>query len=139
MLSRTIKHNTQTTWSNSTNGKGGSFGYGILTDKGRSAVSVSNSHKGAYGAVQNIKTKNDPVWHYHSATLQANSEECDNVLKVKKNIIPIPGDANIIGKTASLTNNPHIFACMGALTKKKITLTQGADADEVVSFEIGTT
>src|SRR5919112_4237466 len=119
----------------STNGKDGAFGYGILTDKGLSAVIVSTTHKGVLDSAEQ-NGKNDPVWHNHFVTLKANSDECGDDLKVKKITYQSPGDVNIKGKVASLTNIPDRFTGTDALSNKKLTLTPGTDVDDVVSFEL---
>jgi hypothetical protein len=119
----------------STNGDDGAFGYGVLTKKGLDSVIVSTTHKGVKDSEEQ-KDKNDPVWHNHFVTLVDDSNKCGKDLQVKKITFESPGDVDINGETAELTNIPSKFTGKDALSDKKLTLKPGTDVKDVVSFKL---
>jgi hypothetical protein len=118
----------------STNGDDGAFGYGILTKEGLDAVIVSTTHKGVKDSEEQ-NDKNDPVWHNHFVKLVDDSNKCD-LYQVEKITFESPGDVNINGKTAELTNIPSKFTGKDALSGDKLTLKPGTDVKDVVSFKL---
>ncbi len=119
----------------STNGDDGAFGYGVLTKEGLDAANVSTTHKGVKDSEEQ-KNKDDPVWHNHFVTLSDDSSKCGKDLQVEKITFESPGDVNVNGKTAELTNTPSKFTGKDALSSDKLTLKPGTDARDVVSFKL---
>ena len=77
-----------------TNGDGGAFGYGVLTDEGLDAVVVSTTHAGVQDSEEQSNSS-DPVWHNHYVTLGQDSDYCRNDPKVESITFESPGQERI--------------------------------------------
>jgi hypothetical protein len=122
-----------------TDGSGEAFGYGILTSEGLDAVVVSTTHRGVLDSETQTNV-DDPVWHNHFVnhfvTLEENSDNCGDDLKVQAITFESPGQVDINDSNADLTQIPASFSGTDALSGDDLTLEPGTDVEEVVSFRL---
>ncbi len=126
-------------------GKGGAFGYGLLTAKGgsvqTSAVIVTTTHAGVLdSSVQ--KDKFDPVWHNHFVSLKtpAPGSLCAKAgapFQVDKITLNQPGRVTVDNQLAFMQNIPREFRSPDALHPDgPITLRPGNDVRQAVAFDL---
>ena len=118
-----------------TNGDGGAFGYGILTDEGLDAVVVSTTHAGVQDSEEQSNAS-DPVWHNHYVTLSQDSDYCGNDSKVESITFESPGQVDIRDDNADLTKLPSSFSGTDALSGADLTIKPGTSVKDVVSFKL---
>jgi hypothetical protein len=118
-----------------TNGDGGAFGYGILTDEGLDAVVVSTTHAGVQDSEEQSNVS-DPVWHNHYVTLGQDSDYCGNDSKVESITFESPGQVDISDNNADLTQLPASFSGTDALSGADLTIKPGTSVKDVVSFKL---
>ena len=118
-----------------TNGDGGAFGYGVLTDEGLDAVVVSTTHAGIQDSEEQSNAS-DPVWHNHYVTLSQDSDYCGNDSKVESITFESPGQVDIRDYNADLTKLPSSFSGTGALSGADLTIKPGTSVKDVVSFKL---
>ena len=118
-----------------TNGDGGAFGYGVLTDEGLDAVVVSTTHAGVQDSEEQTDA-DDPVWHNHFVTLAQDSDNCGDDLKVESITFESPGQVDIRDNNADLTKLPASFSGTDALSGDDLTIEPGTNVDDVVSFKL---
>ena len=118
-----------------TNGDGGAFGYGVLTDEGLDAVVVSTTHAGVQDSEEQSNAS-DPVWHNHYVTLSQDSDYCGNDSKVESITFESPGQVDIRDYNADLTKLPSSFSGTGALSGADLTIKPGTSVKDVVSFKL---
>ena len=118
-----------------TNGDGGAFGYGVLTDEGLDAVIVSTTHAGVQDS-EKQSNADDPVWHNHYVTLGKDSDNCGNDLKVESITFESPGEVDIRDNNADLTKLPSSFSGTNALSEDDLTIEPGTNVEDVVSFKL---
>ena len=118
-----------------TNGDGGAFGYGVLTDEGLDAVMVSTTHAGVQDSEEQSNAS-DPVWHNHYVTLSQDSDYCGNDSKVESITFESPGQVDIRDDNADLTKLPSSFSGTDALSGADLTIKPGTSVKDVVSFKL---
>jgi len=118
-----------------TNGDGGAFGYGVLTDEGLEAVVVSTTHAGVQDSEEQSNAS-DPVWHNHYVTLSQDSDYCGNDSKVESITFESPGQVDIRDDNADLTKLPSSFSGTDALSGADLTIKPGTSVKDVVSFKL---
>jgi hypothetical protein len=118
-----------------TNGDGGAFGYGVLTDEGLDAVVVSTTHAGVQDSEEQSNVS-DPVWHNHYVTLGQDSDYCGNDSKVESITFESPGQVDISDNNADLTQLPASFSGTDALSGADLTIKPGTSVKDVVSFKL---
>ena len=118
-----------------TNGDGGAFGYGVLTDEGLDAVVVSTTHAGIQDSEEQSNAS-DPVWHNHYVTLSQDSDYCGNDSKVESITFESPGEVDIRDDNADLTKLPSSFSGTDALSGADLTIKPGTSVKDVVSFKL---
>ena len=118
-----------------TNGDGGAFGYGVLTDEGLDAVVVSTTHAGVQDSEEQSNAS-DPVWHNHYVTLSQDSDNCGNDSKVESITFESPGQVDIRDDNADLTKLPSSFSGTDALSGADLTIKPGTSVKDVVSFKL---
>ena len=118
-----------------TNGDGGAFGYGVLTDEGLDAVVVSTTHAGVQDSEEQSNAS-DPVWHNHYVTLSQDSDNCGNDSKVESITFESPGEVDIRDDNADLTKLPSSFSGTDALSGADLTIKPGTSVKDVVSFKL---
>jgi hypothetical protein len=129
------------------NGEEGAFGYGILTintAEGDGSLIVATTHAGVLDSATQ-QNENDPIWHNHFVTLKGDATNCGTTKGQPNPAVDAitfdqPGDVEIDGKTAELTQIPNVFTSDDSLTGEEITLEPGnvvpRDAQNVVSFKL---
>ncbi|MDN5847740.1 MAG: hypothetical protein L0H53_15860 [Candidatus Nitrosocosmicus sp.] len=118
-----------------TNGDGGAFGYGTLTDEGLNAVVVSTTHAGVLDSEEQDGA-DDPVWHNHFVTLTQDSDNCGDDPKVESITFESPGQVDVNDNNADLTQIPASFSGTDALSGDDLTIEPGTNVDDVVSFKL---
>jgi hypothetical protein len=132
------------------NGKGGAFGYGILTIntvEGDGSLIVATTHAGVLDSETQQNDPNNPIWHNHFVTLKGDATNCGKTKGQPNPAVDAitfeqPGDVEIKGKTAELTGIPNVSPPMthDSLTGEEITLEPGNvvpnDPNNVVSFKL---
>jgi len=118
-----------------TNGDGGAFGYGVLTDEGLDAVVVSTTHAGVQDSEEQSNAS-DPVWHNHYVRLSQDSDYCGNDSKVESITFESPGQVDIRDDNADLTKLPSSFSGTDALSGADLTIKPGTSVKDVVSFKL---
>jgi hypothetical protein len=118
-----------------TNGDGGAFGYGVLTDEGLDAVVVSTTHAGVQDSEEQSNA-DDSVWHNHYVKLGQDSDDCGENSKVESITFESPGQVDIRDNNADLTKLPASFSGTDALSGDDLTIKPGTSVNDVVSFEL---
>jgi hypothetical protein len=130
------------------NGEEGAFGYGILTTntaEGDGSLIVATTHAGVLDSEIQQGDENNPIWHNHFITLKGDATNCGTTKGQPNPAVDAitfdqPGDVEIEGKTAELTQIPNVFTSDDSLTGEEITLEPGnvvpRDAENVVSFKL---
>jgi hypothetical protein len=121
------------------NGEGGAFGYGVLTtntDSGLGLV-VATTHQGVLDS-QEQSNINDPIWHNHMVKLGNDPNNCGTDMAVAQITWEQPGDVQIQGKTAHLTNIPNQFSSPSSFNPNgpDESYEPGNDVQNVVSFKL---
>jgi hypothetical protein len=119
-----------------TDGSGGAFGYGILTDMGLGAVIVATTHQGVRDSVAQGAGAG-PVWHTHFVQLGVGvTGLCGTNPEVVAITFQQPGRVLIAGSIAIFNRIPSSFTGTDALTGNPLTLSPGHNVQNVVSFKL---
>lgn len=117
-----------------TNGTGGAFGYGILTDKG-DAILVAHTHSGVLDS-EDQRFIEDPIWHNHFVKL-GNVEQCGEDQGVVDITWQSPGVLRIDNNIATISDIPtDEFEGWDSITGEPLSMTLGEDVSDVVSFKL---
>lgn len=121
-----------------TDGSGGAFGYGIITDAGLEAILVTTTHGGVKDS-EAQSDASDPVFHNHYVALQdsqtAGSGLCPE-LEVRDISFEQPGEVEVKGKKAEIEGAPFSFSGTHSLTGDPVSFAADANVGAVVSFTI---
>ena len=117
-----------------TNGTGGAFGYGILTDDG-DAILVAHTHPGVLDS-EDQGFMGDPIWHTHLMKL-GDVKQCGH----DKGIVDItwqsPGKVKIDNNNVRFSGVPtDEFKGWDSMNGKTLSMTLGKDVSDVVSFKL---
>ena len=117
-----------------TNGTGGAFGYGILTDDG-DAILVAHTHAGILDS-EDQRFVEDPIWHTHFLKL-GDVEQCGEDQGVINITWQSPGVVRIDDNTARISGIPtDEFEGWDSITGKPLSMRLGEDVSDVVSFKL---
>jgi hypothetical protein len=117
-----------------TNGTGGAFGYGILTDKG-DAILVAHTHSGVLDS-EDQRFIEDPIWHNHFVKL-GNVEQCGEDQGVVDITWQSPGVLRIDNNIATISDIPtDEFEGWDSITGEPLSMTLGEDVSDVISFKL---
>ena len=117
-----------------TNGTGGAFGYGVLTDDG-DAILVAHTHPGvldseAQGFIE------DPIWHNHFVRF-GNVEHCGKDQGIADVTWQSPGEVEINDNIARISDVPtDEFEGRDSMTGESLSIMLGEAVSEVVSFKL---
>lgn len=119
-----------------TDGSGGAFGYGIISNAGLEAIVVTTTHKGVKDSVAQVDA-NDASFHNHYVALQQldNDAKCPG-LEIRDITFQEPGDVDIRNTRAIVEDTPYYFAGTHSLTGEHISFNADPDVGQVVSFTI---
>ena len=119
-----------------TDGSGGAFGYGIISDAGLEAIAVTTTHKGVLDSVAQVDA-NDGSFHNHYVALHQLDEDakCPG-LEVRDITFQEPGDVEIRNTRAIVEDVPYYFAGTHSLTGDNISFNADPNVGQVVSFTI---
>jgi hypothetical protein len=116
-----------------TNGTGGAFGYGILTDDG-DAILVAHTHPGVLDS-EDQRFIEDPIWHNHFVKL-GDVEQCGEDQGVIDVTWQSPGVVTIDDNTARFSGVPtDEFEGWDSITGEPLSMTLGEDVSDAVSFK----
>jgi hypothetical protein len=117
-----------------TNGTGGAFGYGILTDDG-DAILVAHTHAGILDS-EDQRFVEDPIWHTHFLKL-GDVEQCGEDQGVINITWQSPGVVRIDDNTARISGIPtDEFEGWDSITGEPLSMRLGEDVSDVVSFKL---
>ena len=118
-----------------TNGEGGAFGYGLLTNQGLKAVMVSTTHKGVYDS-EDQRNANDARWHNHYVSLDTPiGGPCGTDPQVTAITFQSPGQVVVNKDKAVMSNLPGKFTGTSPPPNEKpVTINPGTNVEKVVSF-----
>jgi hypothetical protein len=117
-----------------TNGTGGAFGYGILTDKG-DAILVAHTHSGVLDSEDQRFIEN-PIWHNHFVKLD-DVEQCGEDQGVVDITWQSPGVLRIDNNIATISDIPtDEFEGWDSITGEELSMTLGEAVSDVVSFKL---
>ena len=117
-----------------TDGSGGAFGYGVITDSGLSAIIVTTTHAG----VQDSEAQSgpsDPVMHNHYVALTDSDANCPG-LAVQDITFEEPGDVVVSGKNVKIEDVPLSFTGTHSLTGAEISFDLDPNVGAAVSFTL---
>jgi hypothetical protein len=118
-----------------TDGTGGAFGYGILTEDG-DAILVAHTHPGVMDS-EDQRFIEDPLWHNHFVKLGDNVEQCGEDQGVVDITWQSPGEVRIDDNTARISGVPtDEFEGWDSITGKELSITLGETVSEVISFKL---
>ena len=118
-----------------TDGTGGAFGYGILTEDG-DAILVAHTHPGVMDS-EDQRFIEDPIWHNHFVKLGDNVEQCGEDQGVVDITWQSPGEVRIDDNTARISGVPtDEFEVWDSITGKELSMTLGETVSEVISFKL---
>ena len=118
-----------------TDGTGGAFGYGILTEDG-DAILVATTHAGVLDSEEQNYIL-DPTWHNHFVRLGDDVEQCGEDQGVVDITWQSPGEVEINDNIASISGVPtDEFEGWDSITGEELSMTLGQDVSDVVSFKI---
>ena len=119
-----------------TDGTGGAFGYGILTEDGDDAILVAHTHPGVMDS-EDQRFIEDPIWHNHFVKLGDNVEQCGEDQGVVDVTWQSPGEVRIDDNTARISGVPtDEFEGWDSITGKELSMTLGETVSEVISFKL---
>jgi hypothetical protein len=117
-----------------TDGTGGAFGYGILTDDG-DAILVAHTHPGILDS-EDQRFIEDPIWHTHFMKL-GDVEQCGEDQGVVDITWQSPGVVRIDDNTARFSGVPtDEFEGWDSITGEPLSMTLGKDVSDAVSFKL---
>jgi hypothetical protein len=117
-----------------TNGTGGAFGYGILTDD-RDAILVAHTHPGVLDS-EDQRFIEDPIWHNHFVKL-GDVEQCGEDQGVIDVTWQSPGVVTIDDNTARISGVPtDEYDGWNSITGEPLSMTLGEDVSDAVSFKL---
>jgi hypothetical protein len=117
-----------------TDGTGGAFGYGILTEDG-DAILVATTHAGVLDSEEQNYIL-DPTWHNHFVRL-GEVAECGEDQGVVDITWQSPGEVRIDDNIASISGVPtDEFEGWDSITGEELSMTLGQDVSNVVSFKL---
>jgi hypothetical protein len=117
-----------------TDGTGGAFGYGILTDDG-DAILVAHTHPGILDS-EDQSFIEDPTWHTHFVKL-GDVEQCGEDQGVVDITWESPGVVRIDDDTARISGVPtDEFEGWDSITGEPLSMTLGQDVSDAVSFKL---
>jgi hypothetical protein len=117
-----------------TDGTGGAFGYGILTEDG-DAILVATTHAGVLDSEEQNYIL-DPTWHNHFVKL-GEVAECGEDQGVVDITWQSPGEVEINDNIASISGVPtDEFEGWDSITGEELSMTLGQDVSNVVSFKL---
>jgi hypothetical protein len=117
-----------------TDGTGGAFGYGILTEDG-DAILVATTHAGVLDSEEQNYIL-DPTWHNHFVRL-GEVAECGEDQGVVDITWQSPGEVEINDNIASISGVPtDEFEGWDSITGEELSMTLGQDVSNVVSFKL---
>lgn len=117
-----------------TNGTGGAFGYGILTDDG-DAILVAHTHQGILDS-EDQRFIEDPIWHNHFVKL-GDVEQCVEEQGVIDITWQSPGMVRIDDNTARISGIPtDEFEDWDSITGEPLSMTLGEEVSDAVSFKL---
>jgi hypothetical protein len=117
-----------------TDGSGGAFGYGILTNDG-DAILVATTHAGVLDSEEQNYIL-DPTWHNHLVTL-GDVAECEGDQGVVDITWQSPGEVRINDNGARISDVPtDEFEGWHSITGEDLSMTLGEDVSNVVSFKL---
>jgi hypothetical protein len=117
-----------------TDGTGGAFGYGILTDDG-DAILVAHTHPGILDS-EDQSFIEDPTWHTHFVKL-GDVEQCGQDQGVVDITWQSPGVVRIDDNTARISGVPtDEFEGWDSITGEPLSMTLGQDVSDAVSFKL---
>ena len=119
-----------------TDGSGGAFGFGVITDAGLEAIAVTTTHAGVKDSVAQADAS-DPVFHNHYVALEDLEDDslCPG-LQVRDITFQEPGDAAVTDNKVSMTDVPYSFAGTHSLTGDEISFMSDHNVGMAVSFTI---
>ena len=118
-----------------TDGTGGAFGYGILTEDG-DAILVAHTHPGVLDSEEQ-RFIEDPIWHNHFVKLGDDVEQCGEDQGVVDITWQSPGEGGIDDNIARISDIPtDEFEGWHSMTGESLSMTLGEDLSDVVSFKI---
>ena len=119
-----------------TDGTGGAFGYGILTEDGDDAILVAHTHPEVMDS-EDQRFIEDPIWHNHFVKLGDNVEQCGEDQGVVDITWQSPGEVRIDDNTASISGVPtDEFEGWDSITGEELSMTLGETVSEVISFKL---
>ena len=119
-----------------TDGTGGAFGYGILTEDGDDAILVAHTHPEVMDS-EDQRFIEDPIWHNHFVKLGDNVEQCGEDQGVVDVTWQSPGEVRIDDNTARISGVPtDEFEGWDSITGKELSMTLGETVSEVISFKL---
>jgi hypothetical protein len=117
-----------------TDGTGGAFGYGILTEDG-DAILVATTHAGVLDSEEQNYIL-DPTWHNHFVRL-GEVAECGEDQGVVDITWQSPGEVEINDNIARISGVPtDEFEGWDSITGEELSMTLGQDVSNVVSFKL---
>jgi hypothetical protein len=117
-----------------TDGTGGAFGYGILTEDG-DAILVAHTHPGVLDSEEQNYIL-DPTWHNHFVRL-GEVAECGEDQGVVDITWQSPGEVRIDDNIASISGVPtDEFEGWDSITGEELSMTLGETVSEVISFKL---
>jgi hypothetical protein len=117
-----------------TDGTGGAFGYGILTQDG-DAILVAHTHSGVLDS-EAQRFIEDPIWHNHFVKL-GEVEQCGEDPGVVDITWQSPGEVRIDDNRARISDVPtDEFEGEDSITGEELSMTLGEDMSNVVSFRL---
>jgi hypothetical protein len=118
-----------------TDGTGGAFGYGILTEDG-DAILVAHTHPGVLDSEEQNYIL-DPTWHNHFVRLGDDVEQCGEDQGVVDITWQSPGEVEINDNIASISGVPtDEFEGWDSITGEELSMTLGETVSEVISFKL---
>jgi hypothetical protein len=117
-----------------TNGTGGAFGYGVLTDDG-DAILVAHTHPGVLDSEAQVFIE-DPIWHNHFVRF-GNVEQCGKDQGIVDITWQSPGEVGIDDNIARISDVPTgEFGGWHSMTGESLSIMLGEAVSEVVSFKL---
>jgi hypothetical protein len=116
-----------------TDGTGGAFGYGILTDDG-DAILVAHTHPGVLDS-EDQRFIGDPIWHTH--LMKLGYVQCGDNQGVVDITWQSPGKVRIDNNIVRISGVPtDEFKGWDSMDGKTLSMTLGKDVSDVVSFKL---
>jgi hypothetical protein len=117
-----------------TNGTGGAFSYGILTDEGNSIL-IAHTHAEVLDS-EAQRFIEDPIWHNHFVKL-GDMEQCGEDQGLVDITWQSPGEVGIDDNIATISDVPtDEFEGWDSITGEPLSMTLGEAVSEVISFKL---